>query len=239
MIRVVVADDQDIVRDGLVTVLGLIDDIEVVADAADGRAAVEVVDQLVPDAVLMDLRMPGLDGAAATKAIVTAHPDVAVLVLTTFADDDSIAGALSAGARGYLTKDAGRDDIAAALRAVVLGQTTLDPRVSGRLLAGLRTSSGPGGESGGPSGAGRPGDPAGRGEAGQPGDPALSVLTRREREVLGLIGAGLNNSEIAERMFVSTATVKTHINNLFAKLGIRDRAQAVRIAAGHGGHRSA
>lgn len=212
MIRVVVADDQDIVRDGLVTVLGLIDDIEVVADASDGRKAVELVEQLEPDAVLMDLRMPGLDGAAATKAILAGHPGVAVLVLTTFADDESIAGALSAGARGYLTKDAARDDIAAALRAVVRGQTTLDPRVSGKLLAGLRT----------------PAEPA---EPVEPEDDRpVSALTRREREVLELIGQGLNNTEIADTMFVSTATVKTHINNLFAKLGIRDRAQAVRVA---------
>ncbi|GAB3563520.1 response regulator transcription factor [Spelaeicoccus albus] len=212
MIRVVVADDQDIVRDGLVTVLGLVDDIEVVADAADGQAAVELVRQLVPDAVLMDLRMPRLDGTGATKAILADHPGVAILVLTTFADDESIAGALAAGARGYLTKDAGREDIAAALRAVVRGQTTLDSHVSGRVLAGLRV-------------------PA---DATTVERRDLTTLTRREREVLDLIGEGLNNGEIADRLFVSTATVKTHINNLFAKLDIRDRAEAVRIAAGRG-----
>lgn len=210
MIRVVVADDQDIVRDGLVTVLGLVDDIEVVADASDGEAAVELVAQLVPDAVLMDLRMPKLDGAGATAAILADHPDVAVLVLTTFADDASIAGALSAGARGYLTKDAGREDIAAALRAVVRGQTTLDPQISGRVIAGLREP--------------------------QPARTTdLTGLTGREREVLDLIGRGLNNSEIAAELFVSTPTVKTHINNLFAKLGIRDRVEAVRIATGQSG----
>lgn len=207
MIRVIVADDQDIVRDGLVTVLGLVGDIEIVGDASDGAATVDLVAELMPDAVLMDLRMPKLDGAAATRAILADHPEIAVLVLTTYDDDRSIADALSAGARGYLTKDAGRDDIAAALRAVVRGQTTLDPAVSGRVLAGL------------PS------------EQPSTEKPDLAGLTRREREVLTMIGQGLNNHEIAERLFVSTATVKTHINNLFAKLGLRDRAQAVRVAS--------
>lgn len=208
MIRVIVADDQDIVRDGLVTVLSLVADIEVVGDASDGEAAVSLASELVPDAVLMDLRMPKLDGAEATHAILANRPEIAILVLTTYDDDRSVGEALAAGAKGYLTKDAGRDDIATALRAVVRGQTTLDPAISGRVLAGLAT------------------------DQATTEDPALAGLTKREREVLELIGQGLNNHEIAARMFVSTATVKTHINNLFAKLGVRDRAQAVRIATG-------
>jgi DNA-binding NarL/FixJ family response regulator len=157
----------------------------------------------------MDLRMPGLDGVEATAAITAEHAEVAVLVLTTYADDVSIARALRAGARGYLTKDASRADIAAALRSVARGQATFDARVSARLVSGLELAADAPARTGG---------------------PALSGLTARERDVLRLIGAGLNNSEIADRLFVSTSTVKTHINNLFAKLQIRDRPHAVRLA---------
>ncbi len=208
-IRVLVADDQAIVRDGLVTVLTLLDDIAVVGSAGDGREAVEVARELRPDVVLMDLRMPVLDGADATAALLAELPGIAVLVLTTYADDASIGRALRAGARGYLTKDASRDDIAVAIRAVARGQATFDPAVSARLVAGL--GSGP--------------EPT-----GTPPDPRLAELTGREAEVLRLIGDGLTNPEIADRLFVSTSTVKTHINNLFAKLQLRDRAQAVLLA---------
>jgi DNA-binding NarL/FixJ family response regulator len=208
-IRVLVADDQAIVRDGLVTVLTLLDDITVVGSAGDGREAVERARELRPDVVLMDLRMPELDGADATAALLADRPGTAVLVLTTYADDASIGRALRAGARGYLTKDASRDDIAVAIRAVARGQATFDPAVSARLVAGL----------------GRGPEPA-----GTPPDPRLAELTGREQEVLRLIGDGLTNPEIADRLFVSTSTVKTHINNLFAKLQLRDRAQAVLLA---------
>ena len=208
-IRVLVADDQAIVRDGLVTVLTLLDDIAVVGSAGDGREAVELARELRPDVVLMDLRMPVLDGADATAALLAELPGIAVLVLTTYADDASIGRALRAGARGYLTKDASRDDIAVAIRAVARGQATFDPAVSARLVAGL--GSGP--------------EPT-----GMPPDPRLAELTGREAEVLRLIGDGLTNPEIADRLFVSTSTVKTHINNLFAKLQLRDRAQAVLLA---------
>ena len=210
VIRVIVVDDQGIVRDGLVTVLSLVDGVEVVGGGGDGREACELVDRLEPDVVLMDLRMPVLDGVAATELITREHPRTAVLVLTTFDDDVSIAGALRAGARGYLTKDASRDDIAAALRSVARGQATFDAAVSAKLVSGLA--------------AGADDHETGEDIAG------ADELTRREREVLRLIGDGLNNGEIADQLFVSTATVKTHINNLFAKLGIRDRAQAVRLA---------
>jgi len=204
-VRVIVVDDQDIVRDGLVTVLSLIEGIAVAGSGSNGQEAYELVESLHPDVVLMDLRMPVMDGATATAKILAEHPGTGVLVLTTFDDDASIAGALRAGARGYLTKDASRADIAAAIRSVARGQATFDPAVSARLVSGLGTQT-------------------------AQSSTALSELTPREQEVLGLIGDGLNNAEIAERLFVSTATVKTHINNLFAKLGLRDRAQAVRFA---------
>jgi DNA-binding NarL/FixJ family response regulator len=208
-IRVLVADDQAIVRDGLVTVLDLLDDIEVVGEAADGEEACRLVAELAPDVVLMDLRMPVLDGAAATARIVSEHPTTAVLVLTTFADDASIMGALRAGARGYLTKDAGRAEVAAAVRSVATGQTTLAAAVGARLLdsvdrstPGLDTSALP---------------------------ARFPTLTAREAEVLELVGEGLSNPEIAARLFVSVATVKTHINAIFAKLAVRDRAQAIAL----------
>lgn len=214
-IRVVVADDQHIVREGLVTVLGLMPGVTVAGEAGDGEEAIARVDAVEPDVVLMDLRMPVRDGASATAEIVSRHPDTAVLVLTTFADDASIAAALRAGARGYLTKDAGRDDIAAALRTVARGHGVFDSAVSARLVAGL--------------GAGQVAQEG----AGDPERPdGWDALTPREREVLSLIGDGLSNGEIAAELFVSTATVKTHINNLFAKLHLRDRVQAVRLAVG-------
>jgi DNA-binding NarL/FixJ family response regulator len=201
-IRVVVADDQQVVREGLVALLGLLDGIEVTGAAANGVEAIDLVAQGNVDVVLMDLKMPVLDGVQATARITADFPDVAVLVLTTYADDDSIATALRAGARGYLTKDAGRVEIGAALRSTAAGQSTFDPEVSRRLIAGL-----------------------------QPHSRATSDgLTARETEVLRLIAQGLSNPEIAERLYISEATVKTHINNTFAKIGARHRAEAVRYA---------
>src|SRR5689334_5064613 len=200
-IRVIVADDQQVVREGLVALLGLIDGIEVTGAAANGAEAVELVAQGNVDVVLMDLRMPVLDGAGATARITAEHPEVAVLVLTTYADDASIATALKAGARGYLTKDAGRVEIGAALRSTAAGQSTFGPEVSKRLVAGLTP------------------------------EPATNDgLTTRETEVLTLIARGLSNPEIAAQLFISEATVKTHINNTFAKIGARHRGEAVRYA---------
>ncbi len=225
-ITVVVADDQEIVRDGLVTVLSLLDDVDVVGSAANGRQALELSRRVRPDVVLMDLRMPELDGADATAALLAELPETAVLVLTTYADDASISRALRAGARGYLTKDASREDIAVAIRAVARGQATFDRAVSARLIAGLPD---PAPTSDGPPMPGQ--QPPGQRPPGQRSpDQRLAELTRREQEVLRLIGDGLTNTEIAERLFVSTSTVKTHINNLFAKLQLRDRAHAVRLA---------
>ena len=211
-IRVVVADDQAAVREPLATVLDLFEDIDVVATAANGLQVLEVVAQQVVDVVLMDLRMPQMDGIEATRRLSDSHPDLAVVVLTTFADDESILGALSAGACGYLTKDAGRQDIARAIRAAASGQSVLDRVVQERLLASTRAARTPLVE---PS-------------------PVPADLTPREREVLTLIGQGLSNRGIAEQLFISEATVKTHINNLFAKVGLRDRADAVRRAMAYG-----
>jgi DNA-binding NarL/FixJ family response regulator len=205
VIRVVVADDQQIMREGLVALLELLDDIEVVGDAGNGEQALELVAERQPDVVLMDLRMPGMDGIEATTRITRQHPDVAVLVLTTYADGESIDSALRAGALGYLTKDAGRVEIASALRSAAAGQSTFDASVSRRLVAAL-----------GAEQPRRRGNPDG--------------LTAREVEVLGLISQGLSNAQIAARLFIGEATVKTHINNSFAKIGARNRAEAVRYA---------
>ncbi|MFD8569395.1 response regulator [Streptomyces sp. NPDC059639] len=209
-LKVVVADDQAAVREPLAAVLGLAQDIDVVAAAADGTEVLTAVAAGPVDVVLMDLRMPVMDGIETTRRLAEEHPEVAVVVLTTFADDESILAALSAGARGYLTKNAGRQDITRAIRAAAAGQSVLDREVQDRLLATVRT------------------------KAPAPGQHLPDDITPREREVLALIGQGLPNRAIAEKLFISEATVKTHINNLFAKAGIRDRADAVRraIAAG-------
>jgi DNA-binding NarL/FixJ family response regulator len=204
-IRVIVVDDQAIVREGLVTVLSLLPDIDVLGEAGDGNAAVELADRTRPDVVLMDLRMPVLGGLEATRLISAAHPEIGILILTTFADEASIVDVLKAGARGYLTKDADRAEVAAAVRAVAQGHTTLGGDVGGKLIAAA-ASTGPG-----------------------PDLAARFNLTRREDEVLALIGDGLSNAEIAAALFVGVSTVKTHINAIFAKLGVRDRAQAIAL----------
>jgi DNA-binding NarL/FixJ family response regulator len=206
--RVVVADDQTVVRDGLVTILSLLPDVDVVGAAADGAEAVQLVAELSPDVVLMDLRMPRVDGVSATAAIHENHPQTRVVVLTTYADDESILAALAAGALGYLTKDAGREDIRRALEAAASGQAVLDPQVQSRLVEVART---------GPATAALP-----------------DGLTEREAQVLALIAGGLSNIEIARRFVISEATVKTHVNRIFAKTRSRDRAQAVAYAHRHG-----
>jgi DNA-binding NarL/FixJ family response regulator len=209
IIRVVVIDDQAIVRDGLVTVLSLLPDIEVLGEAADGRSGVELVDRVAPDVVLMDLRMPVLGGLDATRLILRSHPDIGILILTTFADDASVVEVLRAGAKGYLTKDADRSEVAAAVRAVASGHLTLAAELGQKLVAG-----------------------AGAGDSRAQSGEALAErfgLTAREDEVLALIGDGLSNTEIANSLFLGVSTVKTHINAIFAKLGVRDRAQAIAL----------
>lgn len=208
--RVVVADDQAVVREGIVMLLGLLPGIEVIGSAKDGEEAVALVAELAPDVVLMDLRMPRCDGVEATRRIRTEFPGTQVVVLTTFADDDSLFPALRAGARGYLTKDAGGDEIVRAVQAVLSGEAGLSPEIQRRLLE--QVTAGPV-----PCGAG--------GERELP-----DGMTPREAEVLVLIAEGMSNGEIARSLHISQATVKSHINNLFAKAGLRDRAQAVRYA---------
>jgi DNA-binding NarL/FixJ family response regulator len=207
VIRVVVADDQATVREGLVALLGMVDGCEVVGAAADGEEAVALVARHAPDVVLMDLQMPECDGVEATRRIRDGHPDTAVVVLTTYADDEWILAALQAGARGYLTKDAGRNEIGLAIQAAAAGQSLLGGGVQDRLVAA-------------------------RGQAAPA--PPPDRLTAREIEVLGLIAAGLSNAKIALELVVTEATVKSHINHIFAKTGVHDRAQAVHYAYRHG-----
>jgi DNA-binding NarL/FixJ family response regulator len=204
-IRVVIVDDQDLVRDGLRAVLEDIPDITVVGDARDGEAAITMAEKLAPAVVLMDLRMPRLDGVKATARIVTAT-SARVIVLSTFGDEDMVIASLRAGACGYLVKDATREAIVDAVRAAAAGQAPLSPEIAGLLVDRVRNS-----------------------PATVPGVD-LPALTPRELDVLLLVAEGLSNSEIAQRLFLSTTTVKTYAGTLFDKLGVRDRVQAAVLA---------
>ncbi|WP_431912316.1 response regulator [Nonomuraea jabiensis] len=203
-----VADDQTVVREGLVLLLALLPDVEVVGTAADGEQAVALTDVLKPDVVLMDLRMPKMDGVEATKRIRAAHPATEIVVLSTYSDDESVFAALRAGARGYLTKDTDAESLARAIAVVAAGQAQFAPQVQLRMAEAMTEQTR------------RPGLPDG--------------LTPREAEVLVLIADGRSNAEIAKGLHISEATVKSHINSLFAKAGVRDRAQAVTYAFRHG-----
>jgi DNA-binding NarL/FixJ family response regulator len=216
MVRVLVVDDQTVVREGLVMLLGLSPGIEVVAAAANGEEALELARRHTPDVVLMDLRMPRVDGVAATRNILAELPRTRVIVLATYADDDSVFAALEAGARGYLTKDATAAEIQRAIQTVYAGEALLDPSVQRRLIERALAAS------------------------SSPSTASVSTgaypdgLTQREAEVLREIAAGLSNREIAERLVISEATVKTHVNNIFSKANLRDRAQAVVYALHNG-----
>ncbi|KOT87985.1 LuxR family transcriptional regulator [Streptomyces sp. NRRL F-5755] len=209
MIRVVLADDQNLVRAGFRSILDDEDDIQVVGEAADGERAVALARDLRPDVVLMDIRMPAPDGLEATRRIVadTGSAGVRVVILTTFDVDDYVYGALRAGASGFLVKDTEPMELLHAVRVVARGDALIAPAVTRRLIAEFARRA----ERPGPS-------------------PRLNALTAREREVLGLVGAGLSNDEIARRLVLSPATAKTHVSRTMTKLGVRDRAQLVIVA---------
>jgi DNA-binding NarL/FixJ family response regulator len=215
-LRIIVADDQASVREGLVLLLGLLPDIEVVASASDGREAIELCARHQPDAILLDLHMPGVDGIEATRQLTEHHPGVAIVVLTTYSDDTSLLAALKAGARSYLTKDANRAEIAHALRSSASGLAVLDRTLQANLV-----------------------DAACRSEP--PDQPTMTLperlpdgLTKREAEILAMMARGLANPEIATALYLSPHTVKSHINHIFSKTGSTDRATAMQYAQRHG-----
>jgi DNA-binding NarL/FixJ family response regulator len=208
-IRLLLADDQPLLRTGFRMVLGAEPDLDIVGEVGDGADAVELARRLLPDVVLMDIRMPRLDGVAATRAIVAARLPVRVLILTTFDIDEYVVGALRAGASGFLAKDVPADDLVAAIRTVAAGEAVVAPRILRRLLDRFADS--------------LP-DP----NATPPRE--LDSLTEREREVLLQVARGLSNAEIARELRVSETTVKTHVGHVLTKLGLRDRVQAVVLA---------
>lgn len=226
-IRVLVADDQKVVRDGLCLLVGMLPDVEVIGAAVDGEDAIRQARRDVPDVVLMDLHMPNCDGVEATRRIVRDQPSVRVVVLTAYSDDERVFGALRAGARGYLTKDASAGEILQAVSAVRAGNAQLDPSVQRRLVDAIAQGArvGLADASVADTGvAGVGGSVGGRRKA------ALAGLTEREVDVLTAIGGGLSNAEISARFRISPATVKTHVHRLLAKTGMRDRAQLVGYA---------
>lgn len=202
-VRVVIADDHPVVRAGLRGMLEPESDIEVVGEATNGREAVSLVGRLEPEVVLMDLQMPDLDGVAATKQIRDRHPETNVLVLTTFDTDADITRAISAGATGYLLKDAPRQDLFQAIRAAARGESVLTPAVASRLMSKMR-------------------------------GPAVQSLSEREIEVLTQVADGNSNKDIAGKLYISEATVKTHLVHIFGKLGVDDRTAAVTVALEQG-----
>ncbi|MEE4491203.1 response regulator transcription factor [Streptomyces sp. BE230] len=206
-IRVVLADDQPLVRTALRMVMAESTDLDVVGEAGTGEEAVRLAVELAPDVVVMDIRMPGLNGIEATERIAASPATAHVVVLTTFDDDEYVYGALRAGAAGFLVKDMALDEILAAVRVVAAGDALIAPGVTRRLIKDF---------------VGRP--------ASSPPQRPLTAITDREREVLVLVGSGLSNAEIAERLFISVATAKTYLTRLLAKLDARDRVQLVIIA---------
>jgi DNA-binding NarL/FixJ family response regulator len=208
--KVLVCDDQAIVRDGLELLLKLETDIEVVGAAQDGAEAVEMVDKFLPDLVLMDLKMPGINGVEATRRICSSHPAIKVLVLTTFDDDEWVFDAIRAGAAGYILKDTPREKVIEAIRGTLFGKSYVDPAVVGKLLQHVSS------------------------KQEEPQSLLTDKLTTREVDVLRAISHGLSNSDIAARLHLSEGTVRNHISAIFAKLEITDRTQAAIIAIRHG-----
>jgi DNA-binding NarL/FixJ family response regulator len=224
VIRVGLVDDQQMVRVGLRMILESAEDIEVCCEAATGAAAIELAAQQQPDVLLMDIRMPEMDGLAATAAILKAHPDIKVVILTTFDDDEYLYGALRAGASGFLLKSADGDSLINAVRVVASGEALLAPEVTRRVIEQF-TRSGTAPAMGGAAASELV--PADEADAHVPSPEAVGDLSERELEVLQLMARGLSNQEIAAELFVSNTTVKTHVSHILTKLGVRDRVQAV------------
>lgn len=213
MIRVLLVDDQLLIRQGIQTLLELEPDLEVVGAAANGRDAIAAVERVQPHVVLMDVRMPEMDGVAATRVLAERFPQVGVIILTTFDDDEYVFEGLKAGARGYLLKDVSSDDIAAAVRTVAAGGALIQPSIARKVVAEFSRLAA--------------GTVAGSPESAPPIDPLIQPLTERELDVLRGLASGLSNREIADKLVITEGTVKNHVSNLLAKLDVRDRTQAV------------
>jgi DNA-binding NarL/FixJ family response regulator len=218
MIRIVLVDDQKLLRQGIQTLLELEDDLRVVGTATNGREALEVVASARPDVVLMDIRMPHMDGVAATRELLKTAPGLGVIILTTFDDDEYVFEGLKAGARGYMLKDTSAEEIVAAVRAVAAGAALIQPSIARKVVAEFSRLA---------AGQGERGPQAAPGHTPDESPPPAESLTERERAVLRALAAGLSNREIAERLVITEGTVKNHVSSLLAKLGVRDRTQAV------------
>jgi DNA-binding NarL/FixJ family response regulator len=214
-IRVLIVDDHAMVRRGMRDFLDLHDDLVVVGEAADGEAALEATAALLPDVVVMDLMLPGLDGIGATAELKVRHPTIEVVAITSFIEEERVTAAIEAGASGFLLKDAEADDLAAAIRAAHAGEVYLDPAVAGIVARRMRTGSG-GGAATGREGAG------------------VATLTARERDVLACVARGLSNRAIADELGMAERTARTHVSNILAKLGLSSRTQAALFAVEHG-----
>ncbi len=215
MIRILLVDDQKLIRQGMRTLLNLEGDIDVVGEASNGVEAIAAVEQMGPDVVLMDVRMPQLDGVAATRHITERFPDVAIIILTTFDDDEYVFEGLKAGARGYMLKDVGSDEIAAAIRVVAAGGALMQPSIARKVMAEFGRM------------AGTRAEPAPPPPAAPDQSTLVEPLTERELDVLRALANGLSNREIAEQLVITEGTVKNHVSSLLAKLNARDRTQAV------------